>query len=144
MEVTARGTGEGRKLNPRAHVSCVTADDDYIKACGNWNGLMSIQSRVGPKFGFRLVCGGLAGSKAALFTILFDVVKTRYQTQGFDPKIGNVYDSRSTLLCIICIFKRLLSLEVLQLSPRPIQYEQSVEDDSSSIAFTRVSYRLTA
>lgn len=30
---------------------------------------------------FQLVCGGLAGSTAALFTTPFDVVKTRLQTQ---------------------------------------------------------------
>ncbi|XP_010918563.1 uncharacterized protein [Elaeis guineensis] len=48
-----------------------------------------------------LVCGGLAGSTAALFTTPFDVVKTRLQTQGLDSEVGYVCFSRSHLLCII-------------------------------------------
>ncbi|KAF8413174.1 hypothetical protein HHK36_001150 [Tetracentron sinense] len=43
--------------------------------------LMSSQSNARPNTLQTLVCGGLAGSTAALFTTPFDVVKTRLQTQ---------------------------------------------------------------
>ncbi|KAL2503218.1 Mitochondrial substrate carrier family protein [Forsythia ovata] len=110
--------------------------------------LPSDQSNAQPNTLVTLVCGGLAGSTAAFFTTPFDVVKTRYQTQI--PGSVNQYDVRNVVFTIRGLtprlamymiqgalffasyesFKRLLSLEVPQLSPKPIQHEQSVEDDS--------------
>ncbi|KAK1385705.1 hypothetical protein POM88_023440 [Heracleum sosnowskyi] len=43
-----------------------------------------------------LICGGLAGSTAAIFTTLFDVVKTRLQTLISGSR--NKYGENSTML----------------------------------------------
>lgn len=109
-----------------------------------------------------LVCGGLAGSTASLFTTPFDVVKTRLQTQipGSMTKhngvfstlneiwkhegLNGVYRGLTPRLVMYMIqgalffasyesFKRLFSLEFPRLSTQTFQHEQKNEDDSKTL-----------
>lgn len=124
--------------------------------------LPSDQSNVQPNPLVTLVCGGLAASTAALFTTPFDVVKTRYQTQipgsvnkydgvyntlkeiakreglkglyrGLTPRLAMYMTQGALFFASYESFKRLISLEVPQLSSHPIQLEQSAEDDSVAL-----------
>ncbi|XP_073051150.1 uncharacterized protein [Primulina eburnea] len=109
-----------------------------------------------------LVCGGLAGSIASLFTTPFDVVKTRLQTQvpgsmaryngvfntltdiGKHEGLKGLYRGLTPRLVMYMIqgalffasyesFKSLLSLEIRQRSTQIIPIEQRMEDDSSTL-----------
>lgn len=109
-----------------------------------------------------LVCGGLAGSIASLFTTPFDVVKTRLQTQvpgsidryngafntlmdiGKHEGLKGLYRGLTPRLVMYMIqgalffasyesFKSLLSLEIPQTSTQVIRNEQRIEDDSSTL-----------
>lgn len=124
--------------------------------------LSSQNSSAQPNTLQTLVCGGLAGSTAALFTTPFDVVKTRLQTQipGSMSPYGNVfhalqeigkneglkglyrgltprlvmYMSQGALFFASYEFlKRLFSLEMPQFSAQSIQYKERIEDDSASL-----------
>ncbi|CAI9756499.1 unnamed protein product [Fraxinus pennsylvanica] len=124
--------------------------------------LPSDQTNVQPNTLVTLVCGGLAASTAALFTTPFDVVKTRYQTQipgsvnkydgvyntlkeiakreglkglyrGLTPRLAMYMTQGALFFASYESFKRLISLEVPQLNPLPIQLEQSAEDDSVAL-----------
>ncbi|KAA8522409.1 hypothetical protein F0562_013230 [Nyssa sinensis] len=81
--------------------------------------LSSLQPNAQPNTLQTLVCGGLAGSTAALFTTPFDVVKTRLQTQI--PGSVNQYDG------VFKILKEIGKREGLRglyrgLSPRLVMY----------------------
>ncbi|KAJ6326757.1 hypothetical protein OIU78_013777 [Salix suchowensis] len=122
--------------------------------------LSSQNSSAQPNTLQTLVCGGLAGSTAALFTTPFDVVKTRLQTQipGSMSPYGNVfhaleeigkkeglkglyrgltprlvmYVSQGALFFASYEFlKRLFSLEMPQFNARSIQHKETIEDDSA-------------
>ncbi|KAI3468809.1 hypothetical protein Pfo_025472 [Paulownia fortunei] len=122
--------------------------------------LPSIQSNAQANILVTLVCGGLAGSMAALFTTPFDVVKTRLQTQipgsvtqysgvfntlteiGKHEGLNGLYRGLTPRLVMYMIqgarffafyesFKRLFSLEVPQLSAQTFQ--QKKEDDSTML-----------
>ncbi|KAK7399208.1 hypothetical protein VNO78_10387 [Psophocarpus tetragonolobus] len=76
-------------------------------------------SSIQPNTFQTLVCGGLAGSTAAVFTTPFDVIKTRLQTQI--PGSANRYDS------VLHAFYRISKSEGLRglyrgLTPRLIMY----------------------
>ncbi|KAH6754805.1 Mitochondrial substrate carrier family protein [Perilla frutescens var. hirtella] len=119
-----------------------------------WNGQANILTT--------LVCGGLAGSTASLFTTPFDVVKTRLQTQipGSMTKHGGVlstlneiwkheglngvYRGLTPRLMMYMIqgalffasyesFKRLFALEFPRLSAQTSQLEHKNEDDSKML-----------
>ncbi|KAJ6347442.1 hypothetical protein OIU76_004008 [Salix suchowensis] len=122
--------------------------------------LSSQNSSAQPNTLQTLVCGGLAGSTAALFTTPFDVVKTRLQTQipGSMSPYGNVfhaleeickkeglkglyrgltprlvmYVSQGALFFASYEFlKRLFSLEMPRFNARSIQHKETIEDDSA-------------
>ncbi|KAI3468733.1 hypothetical protein Pfo_025396 [Paulownia fortunei] len=124
--------------------------------------LPSIQSNAQANIFVTLVCGGLAGSMASLFTTPFDVVKTRLQTQipgsmtqysgvfntlteiGKHEGLKGLYRGLTPRLVMYMIqgalffasyesFKRLFSLEVPQLSAQTFQHEQKKEDDSTML-----------
>ncbi|KAL2238226.1 UNVERIFIED_CONTAM: Mitoferrin [Sesamum indicum] len=106
----------------------------------------SIQSNAQANTSVTLVCGGLAGSMASLFTTPFDVVKTRLQTQipgstmtyngvfntlkeiekheglkglyrGLTPRLVMYMVQGALFFASYESFKRLFSLEVPRLSP---------------------------
>lgn len=109
-----------------------------------------------------LVCGGLAGSTAAVFTTPFDVVKTRLQTQipgsvsqynsvfhaiqeigkheglkglyrGLTPRLIMYMSQGALFFTSYEFFKRLFASEVPQFSTKTIQYKQNMLDDSETI-----------
>ncbi|GMY30324.1 uncharacterized mitochondrial carrier C12D12.05c isoform X1 [Fagus crenata] len=123
--------------------------------------LSSMQSSAQPSTLQTLVCGGLAGSTAALFTTPFDVVKTRLQTQipgsmsqydsvfhalreigkkeglqglyrGLTPRLVMYMSQGAIFFTSYEFFKRMFSLEEPRHNTQTMQSKQSTEDDSSS------------
>ncbi|XP_059661793.1 uncharacterized protein LOC132307919 isoform X2 [Cornus florida] len=121
----------------------------------------SLQPNVQPSTLQTLVCGGLAGSTAALFTTPFDVVKTRLQTQipgsvsqyggalntlkqiakheglrglyrGLTPRLVMYMSQGALFFASYETFKRLYCLDVSQQNSQGIQNEQYTENDSKS------------
>ncbi|KAG8374957.1 hypothetical protein BUALT_Bualt10G0049600 [Buddleja alternifolia] len=119
----------------------------------------SVQSNAPANTLVTLVCGGLSGSMASLFTTPFDVVKTRLQTQipgsmtryngvfntlteiGKHEGLKGLYRGLTPRLVMYMIqgalffasyesFKRLLSLDVRQLSAQTTRREPNTEDGS--------------
>lgn len=125
--------------------------------------LSSRQSNAQPTSVSMLVCGGLAGSTAALFTTPFDVVKTRLQTQipgsaycydgvfntlkdiarheglkglyrGLTPRLAMYMTQGALFFASYESFKRLFSLETSQLDAQRIQLEAKREDDLTALS----------
>ncbi|KAK6158238.1 hypothetical protein DH2020_005552 [Rehmannia glutinosa] len=130
-----------------------------------YTGWGAVLCRNVPHSVIKLVCGGLAGSMASLFTTPFDVVKTRLQTQvpGSMTPYGGVFNTLTVIgkqeglkglyrgltprLVMYMIqgalffasyesFKRLFSLEVPQRSAQTFQHEHKKEDDSMMLPST--------
>ncbi|KAK6947786.1 Mitochondrial substrate/solute carrier [Dillenia turbinata] len=120
----------------------------------------SLQCNAPPNTLQTLVCGGLAGSTAALFTTPFDVIKTRLQTQipgstgqyegvfhalkeiakheglrglyrGLTPRLIMYMSQGALFFASYEGFKILLSLESPQLDPQTTHYKENVKDDST-------------
>ncbi|XAR55067.1 hypothetical protein NMG60_11030448 [Bertholletia excelsa] len=119
--------------------------------------MSSLEPNAQPNTVQTLVCGGLAGSTAALFTTPFDVVKTRLQTQipgsirpyngvfntikeigkheglkglyrGLIPRLVIYMSHGAIFFSSYETFKRLFALDVSQLCTKTIEYAKNMDD----------------
>ncbi|RDX92141.1 S-adenosylmethionine carrier 1, chloroplastic/mitochondrial, partial [Mucuna pruriens] len=103
--------------------------------------MSSSPSSTQPNTSEILVCGGLAGSTAALFTTPFDVIKTRLQTQI--PGSANQYDSVLHALYKISKSEGLKGL-YRGLTPRLIMYMSQGSLFFASYEFFKRAFSLEA